>query len=119
MSIDEIIGRNLRLFREKMHLSQERLSEILDINRVTISQYETGSRAATIRDLEKIAHFFGVEEADLMEENFEDIAVKIAFAFRADALTDVDFKSIAMFKEIVFNHIRLKKLAQKHEIQSI
>lgn len=44
----EVIGKQLREFREKKGYSQDELAEIMDINRSTISKIETGKFAITI-----------------------------------------------------------------------
>ena len=53
----EAIGKQIRAFREKNGFSQDELSEIMDVNRSTISKVETGKFAITIDYLVKFAWY--------------------------------------------------------------
>ena len=53
----EAVGREIRAFREKKGFSQEELSEIMEVNRSTISKVETGKFAITIDYLVKFAWY--------------------------------------------------------------
>lgn len=51
----DVIGSQIRAFREKKGLSQDDLAEIMEVNRSTISKIETGRFAITIDYLAKFA----------------------------------------------------------------
>lgn len=53
----EAIGKRIRAFREKKGFSQDELSEIMEVNRSTISKVETGKFAITIDYLVKFAWY--------------------------------------------------------------
>ncbi len=53
----EEIGKQIRVFREKKGFSQDELSEIMEVNRSTISKVETGKFAITIDYLVKFAWY--------------------------------------------------------------
>ena len=53
----EAIGKEIRAFREKKGFSQDELSEIMEVNRSTISKVETGKFAITIDYLVKFAWY--------------------------------------------------------------
>ena len=53
----EVIGKQIRAFREKEGLSQDELAEIMEVNRSTISKVETGKFAITIDYLVKFAWY--------------------------------------------------------------
>ena len=53
----EAVGREIRAFREKKGFSQDELSEIMEVNRSTISKVETGKFAITIDYLVKFAWY--------------------------------------------------------------
>ena len=53
----EAIGKQIRAFREKKGFSQDELSEIMEVNRSTISKVETGKFAITIDYLVKFAWY--------------------------------------------------------------
>ena len=53
----EAIGKQIRAFREKKGFSQDELSEIMEVNRSTISKVETGKFSITIDYLVKFAWY--------------------------------------------------------------
>ena len=53
----EAIGKQIRAFREKKGFSQDELSDIMEVNRSTISKVETGKFAITIDYLVKFAWY--------------------------------------------------------------
>lgn len=53
----EVIGKQIRAFREKRGFSQDELAEIMEVNRSTISKVETGKFAITIDYLVKFAWY--------------------------------------------------------------
>jgi len=53
----EIIGKQIRIFRETKGLSQDELAEIMEVNHSTISKIETGKFAITIDYLSKFAWY--------------------------------------------------------------
>ena len=53
----EVIGKQIRAFREKKGFSQDELAEIMEVNRSTISKVETGKFAITIDYLVKFAWY--------------------------------------------------------------
>ena len=57
----EAIGKQIRTFREKKGFSQDELSEIMEVNRSTISKVETGKFAITIDYLVKFAWYLNFD----------------------------------------------------------
>ncbi len=53
----EVIGKQIRTFREKKGFSQDELAEIMEVNRSTISKVETGKFAISIDYLVKFAWY--------------------------------------------------------------
>jgi transcriptional regulator with XRE-family HTH domain len=53
----EMIGKQIRWFREKRGFSQDELAEIMEVHRSTISKVETGKFAITIDYLVKFAWY--------------------------------------------------------------
>lgn len=53
----EVIGKQIRAFREKKGFSQDELAEIMEVNRSTISKVETGKFAITIDYLVKFGWY--------------------------------------------------------------
>lgn len=55
MKAPEIVGWNIRLYREKLGLSQEALADISGLHRTYIGQVELGKRNLSIINVFKIA----------------------------------------------------------------
>ena len=71
----DTIGNKLKTLRKGRKLSQQELSEKMNLSRATISNYEVGRRSPHLSELRRFAEFygvsldyFGVETAD---ETFE------------------------------------------------
>ena len=54
--------------RKAHGLSQERLSELSGVARVTIARYETGKISLTVRTLERLAKALGVPVYELIDQ---------------------------------------------------
>lgn len=100
-------GKNIKMYREKLGYNQEEMSQFLGINRVSLSQYETGEREIPLEVLNKSANLFGIELIDLLESNPDSATANLAFAFRAKDLTIEDLNSIAQFQKVVRNYIKM------------
>jgi transcriptional regulator with XRE-family HTH domain len=64
----KIIGENIRVYRKKAGLSQEKLAEKADLHSVYISQVERADRAVTIDSLLKITKALGIRLRDIVGE---------------------------------------------------
>jgi transcriptional regulator with XRE-family HTH domain len=62
----ELIGNNIRIFRQKSGLSQEQLALQSGMNTSYIGQIERGEKNPTVRTLEKIATTLGITFIDLI-----------------------------------------------------
>ena len=60
-------GENVRALREKRDLTQERVSELSELDQTYISGIENGSRNPTIRSVARIAKALKTTVADLCE----------------------------------------------------
>ncbi len=110
MSLFKTIGKNIKLFRQHKDMTQDELASFTGISRELINYYENGSREIPITNLEKISNWFGIDVADLMEENQDNVSLKVAFAFRADDLNPADYDAISRFQRIISNFQKMKKL---------
>jgi transcriptional regulator with XRE-family HTH domain len=108
MNADEIVGQNLKRYREKMGLTQELTAGFLAITREELSYYETGKRLFPTKLMTKAARLFGIDEYDLVEASAEAAEVKVALAFRADTFTAGDLHHIADFRKIVLNYLQMQ-----------
>lgn len=109
MQAANIIGQNLRMYREKIGLSQESLADYLEVSRGEVNYYENGKRSIPSTVIEKAARLFGIEEYDLYDEDIDTQQANTAFAFRADFLTPSDLEQIAGFRKIVLNYLKMTK----------
>lgn len=109
MSDNQIIGQNIRLFRDRMGLNQDHLADYLDIPREVISYYETGSRTIPLDAINRLADLFGIESFDLLEPDLAQQQVQLAFAFRADQFTTDDLKQMAAFRKVAMNYLKMKQ----------
>jgi transcriptional regulator with XRE-family HTH domain len=109
MNQNQIIGSNIRHFRERMNLSQSQLAQFLSVTREEVSYYETGKRIMPSKLLSKTASLFCVDEYDLFEKDPEMQSINVALAFRADSVSPEDLPHIADFQKIVKNYISMAK----------
>ena len=116
MTEQKIISQNLRKLREKFAWKQDDIARYLGVQREVISYYETGQRDIPYENLEKLAIWYGVDIADLFEENLELQTTLVAFAFRAEEILDGDLQELAAFKKIVTNYLKMSKLKNEHRI---
>jgi transcriptional regulator with XRE-family HTH domain len=64
----KLIGDNIRAYRKKAGMSQEKLAEKADLHSVYISQVECAYRAITIDSLLKITKALGIRLRDIVGE---------------------------------------------------
>lgn len=64
----EILAKNIRAYRRKSGLSQERLAEISDLHRTYVGSVERAERNVTLSTLEAFASGLGVSAPDLLTE---------------------------------------------------
>ena len=69
------IAQKLKTLRKGRKLSQQELSERLNLSRATISNYETGRRSPHLSELRRFAEFYGVSldyfGVETTDESFE------------------------------------------------
>lgn len=109
MKTKNIIGTNIKMYREALGFNQETLAKYLDISREQISNYERGEREVSFGNLDKLANLFGIELEELLEEDEGIRNVNLAFAFRSEPSAE-DLKEIAAFKKVVLNYIKIERL---------
>ena len=64
----KLIGENIRKYRQKAAMSQEKLAEKADLHSVYISQVERADRAITIDSLLKITKALGIHLRDVVDD---------------------------------------------------
>ena len=73
MDIKAFFGRNLKHYRKKMNLSQEQLSEKVDISPIHLSKIERGRTFISADLLDKLSKSLGVSVATLFSSENEKI----------------------------------------------
>ena len=116
MQEQRIISQNILKLRERSGWNQSDIARYLGVTREAISNYERGERSIPYTHLEKLATFYCIEVADLLEENIDAQTTNLAFAFRADELSADDLQHIAAFKKVVTNYQKMTQLALKNGI---
>lgn len=53
--INDVFGKNVRFYRTKRKISQEKLAELADLHRTYIGAIERGERNVSLRNVQKIA----------------------------------------------------------------
>ena len=69
MKIKVIVADNVRGFRHKLDVSQEKLAELADIHRNYVGYIERGERNVTLESIAKIAKAFKIKPHILLIEN--------------------------------------------------
>jgi Predicted transcriptional regulators len=111
--MNDIVGKNLKEFREYNKFTQEQVADFLKLNRSTYSNYELGVRETPLDVLEKCANLFGCDLSLFFEENQDVVKEMLTPAFRIDNITASDMDEIAKFKNIVKNYLKLNNLLAK------
>ncbi len=68
MNLRNIFRENLKFYRLKKKLSQEKLAELSELSVNYIGEIERNSRKVTIDTIEKIANGLGITAAELLTE---------------------------------------------------
>ena len=67
MSKLEMLGKNIKFYREEKHLSQNELAEIVDISREYLADVERGHKRISLKKLFAIVDALEINCADLFD----------------------------------------------------
>lgn len=110
METSVIVGRNLKDYRLRYEYTQDQIANYLEVDRSTVSYYESGDREISIIHLNKLCDLYYIELEDLLEPDEASKSVNLAFAFRTESKNEQDLKSIAQFQKIVKNYLKMRKM---------
>ena len=110
MTPDKIIGKKIKTYREINGFTQDTVANFLGVKREMISYYENGTREMPFEALTRLSDLYGVDMADFYEENEELVKENVACAFRTDGIESNDLKTIADFKAVVKNYLKMNNL---------
>ncbi len=79
MKIRKILGRNVRKARRQHRMTQEQLSEKVNITAKHLSMIETGNKFVSEKCLEKIVEVFDVKPSMLLDEREMNFTREIRF----------------------------------------
>lgn len=113
------LGVKIKKLREEEKLSQERLAGLLKINRISLSQIETGERKISAEEITKLSRIFNVA-TDVLLDLEKD--VKVTLEKRKDKISkskqemriSVPQKNLTKFKEVLL--YILNKVGSKSNI---
>ena len=66
------LGENIRFFRKKVKLTQERLAELVSCSVDTLQRWENGTREPRASDITKLCAILGCSESDLLNGPRDD-----------------------------------------------
>ena len=70
--IIKVFGTNLRYYRNKLGVSQEKFGEMCDLHRTYISDIERFNRSISLENIQKIADALGIETYKLFIEELPE-----------------------------------------------
>ncbi|MEI7424372.1 MAG: helix-turn-helix transcriptional regulator [Prolixibacteraceae bacterium] len=113
MEFGAIVGNNIKSYRQKFGYSQDHIAKYLEIDRTTLSKYESAEREISLLNLTRLADLFGIEIGDLIEKDSVNKEANLAFAFRSEGMEEQDIKSIASFQKVVKNYIMIVQISNE------
>ena len=110
MTPDKTIGKNIKSYRDINGFTQDTIANFLGVKREMISYYENGAREIPFEKLSRLSDLYGVDLADFYEEDESLVKENVTCAFRTDGFENDDLETIAQFKAVVKNYLKMKKL---------
>ena len=92
------VSQNVQAIRKKLGFSEEQVSTYLGVTRSVLRKYESNTDSIPF----DMSVFF--------EENMDDFQQSLVCAFRTDGITPEDMHTIAKFKSIVNNYLKMCNL---------
>jgi len=100
------IGKNIKRIRKHLGLSQQRIAQYLELNRVAVSQIENGARKITAAEIAKFSKIFNIP-SDILLDLEKDIEVILESQKPAEQKKkkeiriSVPQKNLKKFKEVL------------------
>lgn len=100
------LGAKIKIIREQLNLSQEKLADLLEISRVSVSQIENGERKITAEEIAKLSKIFDIA-SDILLDLEKDIKVVLERSKEEHAKAkqelriNVPQKNLDKFKEVI------------------
>jgi transcriptional regulator with XRE-family HTH domain len=103
-----IIGKNVKVLREKAKLTQEQLADYLGVDQNFVSFCENGERNFSTETIEKVSELFGCPSNLLLQE--EILTDTFDFAFHTLDGQQMDLKTIVAINRITLNLLEMQRL---------
>ena len=111
--LNDLLGEQLKRYRERRKLTQDQLSEISGMTRTRISEIERGIANITIDTLDKLLNALEIDPHELF--NFSDVARSLEFQTK-EALM---YSQQELLKDLSVNEIRFIYNNTKAYIETI
>lgn len=100
------LGRRIREERQKLNLTQEKLSEAINVSTTYIGQIERGERCPTLDTLIRISNSLGVSIDYLLQESVTPSSTNLMNLWLqlTRDLSDNDMKMIIELINVIKNH---------------
>jgi len=72
MNLIGIVSKNIRYYRNKLGISQEKLAELSNLHRTYIGSVERGERNLSLKNIEKIASALKISPYELLKGENHD-----------------------------------------------
>lgn len=97
------ISENIKIIRERYHLTQEELAEIAGVTNKAVSTWELGIKEPRMATIEKIAKHFGLRKSNIIEDGgMDDLDVQtIAAHHDGEDWTEEELEEIERFKQFI------------------
>jgi len=69
MDLVELLGKNVRHYRQLRGMTQEELAHLADMKRTYVSDLERGTRNPTVRALGRLAEALTIDPVELIRNN--------------------------------------------------
>lgn len=113
--MNENLFQNIRYLLANSKFSQEMLSEYLEVDQSTISNWKRGTRNISVTHIEKICDLFGCMIEDVVNGNIQSNSLNDV-KFRKSNINDKKaLESIASINRIVNNLNYMIKVNEKNE----
>jgi len=107
MSIKTVFGANIKHYRKKLHLSQDRLAEKLEITPKHLSTIETGATFVSAELLEKFTKELNVSASALFY-SADEISNDDSLNSRIDQIIDQECEKISKSIKMQIRYLSMK-----------
>lgn len=91
----QTLAKKLKQLRNSVHMTQDDVAELLNMNRTSFSKYENGAANPPLAVLRKLAKLYAVPIENLIHDDISEGAVHDADSYELTG--DFDLESVSMF----------------------